>query len=765
MVEEKRNSVNSLRQVQSPLDIMDFLERNVIGATAPTYGPFGTRQITYADFTASGRSLRCIEDYIQFEVLPWYGNTHTESSFCGLQTTILREEARDTIRMSCNAPKDEYAVIFTGSGCTAAMHKMINVLGISENNPAIVFIGPFEHHSNVLPWRENKHVELIRINFNKFGEFDGDQLENYLQKYKSDPRRKIGSFAKSSNVTGVLTDCHRVGTLMHKHGGIVMWDYATGGPHLKIDVKGEDKGYKDAVFISVHKFLGGPQTPGLLIVRKSLFENIVPHNCGGGSVLYVSRTKQRYLDNIEAREESGTPPIVQCIRAGLVFKVKEYIDSTVVEDRETFLANKAMDRFKNIPGFHLLGSYFLQRVPVFSFLVFHEHSGLYLHHNFITQILNDLFGLQCRSGCACAGPYAIDLLGMDEEVEERFVKAFDKDTSKVESIKPGFCRFSLAFYSSDQESDFILDVVEFACKFGIYLLPFYHLDVKSGVWSHVQSNKHVQKFRHLDEFRCTHNLSDELEHPSLSSKQFSRLKFKTYNRYLQEARQLVDKIISGEETLPTRSNNVQLGGGYDEPISWFMTQKEALKWVTSPTMAKMQSSGLYPLFRVTTFLDPTAGRKEKRGSPKIHNIEGKKILPRRPINFQTIEDEHKSSAANNSSSDNYTICTPSNEHAESKISSSKSDSVDSRKGIVKTHTLRQRQDLSKQKLVIEASQAGSTTININISTLTADRSDHVLRRKYGESKPRTGLPFSRHLISDLKTMSVSKPEKYREHLI
>ena len=188
-----------------------------------------------------------------------------------------------------------------------------------------------------------------------------------------------------------------------------MWDYATGGPHLKIDVKGEGK-YKDAVFISVHKFLRGPQTPGILIARKSLFENKVPHSRGGGSALYVPRIEQRYLDNIEAREEGGTPPIVQCIRAGLVFKVKESIDSTVVADRETFLVNKAMEKFKNIPGFHLLGSYFLQRVPVFSFLVFHEHSGLYLHHNFITQILNYLFGLQCRSGCACAGPYAIDLL-------------------------------------------------------------------------------------------------------------------------------------------------------------------------------------------------------------------------------------------------------------------------------------------------------------------------------------------------------------------
>ena len=224
-----------------------------------------------------------------------------------------------------------------------------------------------------------------------------------MKKYKSDPRRKIGSFAKSSNVTGVLTDCHRVGTLMHKHGGIVMRDYATGGPHLKIDVKGEGK-YKDAVFISVHKFLRGPQTLGILIARKSLFENKVPHSRGGGSALYVPRIEQRYLDNIEAREEGGTPPIVQCIRAGLVFKVKESIDSTVVADRETFLVNKAMEK-------SIFQAFIYWEATSYSeFLVFHEHSGLYLHHNFITQILNYLFGLQCRSGCACAGPYAIDLL-------------------------------------------------------------------------------------------------------------------------------------------------------------------------------------------------------------------------------------------------------------------------------------------------------------------------------------------------------------------
>ena len=765
MDEERKTGDIYLRQVQNPREIMDFFERNVIGATALTYGPFGPRQMTYADFTASGRSLRCIEDYIKFRVLPWYGNTHTESSYCGLQTTILREEARDAIRMSCNAPKDEYAVIFTGSGCTAAMHKMINVLDINENNPAIVFIGPFEHHSNVLPWRENKHVELITINFNKFGEFDTDQLETNLKKYKSDPRRKIGSFAKSSNITGVLTDCHLVSTLMHQYGGIVMWDYATGGPHLKIDVKGEKLGYKDAAFVSVHKFLGGPQTPGLLIARRELFENKVPHNCGGGSVLYVSRTKQRYLDSIEAREESGTPPVVQCIRAGLVFKVKESIGSIVVEDRETFLTYKAMERFKTFPGFHLLGSYFLERVPVFSFMIFHEQSGLYLHHNFVNQIFNDLFGLQVRSGCACAGPYAIDLLGMDKEMEERFLKAFDKDISKVDSIKPGFCRFSLAFYSSDHESDFILNVVEFVCKFGIYLLPFYHLDIKSGVWSHVQSKKHTQRFRHLDEFSCTDNLSDKLEHTSLSSKQFSHLKIKTYNRYLREAQQLVDKILSGDEKLPTRSKNVQVGGGYDEPISWFMTQKEALKWVTSPTLAKMQSNGLYPIFKVATFPDPTAERRERRYSIKHHNVEGKHTLALPIINIQTIEeDEHDSSMADNSSMDKFPHSPASNEHSTSKYSSSKSNGVDSQKAIMNTESRRQGRDLSKQNMAIEAPKDGNTVININISTLTSESVDQIFRSRYGGSKPRTGIPFSRHFLSDPKSISVAKPRKYRENI-
>ncbi|XP_075256950.1 uncharacterized protein LOC142349352 [Convolutriloba macropyga] len=755
----------SLKELKNPRDKMEFLERNIIGGTAMTYGPFGPRQMTYADFTASGRALRCIENYIQHRVLPWYGNTHTESSYCGLQTTILREEARDVIRQAANAPKEDYAVIFAGSGCTAALHKIISVLEIDENNPCIVFIGPFEHHSNVLPWRENKHVELIRIDHNAFGQFDIYQLREYLDKYKSDPRRKIGSFSKASNITGILVDCHAVGTLMHEYGGIVMWDYATGAPHLKIDVVGEGLGYKDAVFIATHKLIGGPQTPGVLIARRDLFANAVPDKCGGGSVLYVSRTRQRYLDDIEAREESGTPPVVQSIRAGLVYKVKETVGSKIIEDRETFLAAKAIQRLKTIPGLRVLGSLHIERVPIFAFLVLHEDSGLYLHHSYINQLFNDLFGLQVRSGCACAGPYAIDLLGMDEDMENRFLKAFDSDISKVGSLKPGFCRFNLAFYASDQESDFILDVLEFVCRYGIYLLPFYNLDVATGVWSHKSSNEKTHKFRHLDEFRCTDVITEDLTHTNLSSKQFSRLKLKTYNRYLRDAELIVKRIMDGQEKFPDRKDT-KANDGFDEPLTWFMTPKESLQWVQNPTMAKMQSNGLLPVFEVAEFPPPPLARG-RRMSIKHRDVKEPRVsLTVPPVNFETIDEEEEDEESNieqNSEHQERKSQASSIISKESKTLSTHSATVQSsfQEKFAKRSSLNRRPDQANQRITIDPTD-GNMTININISTLTTESLEQIIQKRSGK-KIKPGKQFSRHLVIDPK-MHSSGSKTYRDHI-
>lgn len=306
-----------------------------------------------ADYTASGRAVSFIEDFIQEVVLPLYANTHTEASYTGLQTTLLREEARDTIRQACGAQKKEYAVIFTGSGSTSAIAEIIGALGITlpfdvlskfNLNPTIpvekrpvVFIGPYEHHSNELSWRETL-ATVITIPHAKDGCVSISVLEEMLEKYKQRPC-KIGSFSAGSNVTGILANVEEIAIALHRFGALAFFDYAAAAPYVEIDMTLEKHpnklAYMDAVFISPHKFVGGPGTPGVLIARRELFLNQSPVRPGGGTVEFVSPTTHRYTKCIEFREESGTPDIVGSIRCGLVFKLKMDIGVQNIHKLET----------------------------------------------------------------------------------------------------------------------------------------------------------------------------------------------------------------------------------------------------------------------------------------------------------------------------------------------------------------------------------------------------------------------------------------------
>jgi selenocysteine lyase/cysteine desulfurase len=484
--------------------LIEAIRANVIGDDEAVVGPFGLRRVTYADYTASGRSLAFIEDFIREAVLPLYGNTHTESSGTGLQTTRFREDARGIIRDAVGATAVDHVVLFAGSGSTGAIDKLIDCLeirlpadlddrydlraAIPLAERPVVFIGPYEHHSNELPWRESL-ADLVVIPEDHDGRIDLARLEVALATYADRPL-KIGSFSAASNVTGVLTDVRAISVLLHRHGALSFWDFAAAAPYVSVEMgpfaagETDPLAYKDAIFISPHKFIGGPGTPGVLVARRELFRNRVPSVPGGGTVAYVNPTEHRYLTDIEHREEGGTPAIVESIRAGLVFRLKEAVGPDAIRAREASFIARAIDRWSNHATIEILGNPALERLSIVSFVV--RYTGpdgvrRYLHHNYVVALLNDLFGIQSRGGCSCAGPYGHRLLGIDLERSHEFEREIGRG---CEGIKPGWVRVNFNYFISEPVFDFILAAVELVANDGWRLLPHYRFEPDSGMWRH-----------------------------------------------------------------------------------------------------------------------------------------------------------------------------------------------------------------------------------------------------------------------------------------
>jgi selenocysteine lyase/cysteine desulfurase len=455
------------------------IRESVIGDDHLIPGPYGPKRLTYADHTASGRSLSFLEDYIRAEVLPWYANTHTESSATGRRMTDLREQARSVIRRAVGG-NDDTLVIFTGSGSTGAIDKLRRIVEPSTRD--IVFVGPYEHHSNELLWRESP-AQVIRIAATATGGIDPVDLDTQLRRHAAAGTRLIGSFSAGSNVTGVLADVPGITELLHRHAALACWDYAAAGSHVPIRMLGEPGrplSYLDAVFLSPHKFVGGPGTPGVLVVRRELVANRVPTVPGGGTISYVHPGGQFYLDDPEHREEGGTPAIVESIRAGLVFGLKEAVGPAVMLARETQLVRRAIDSWRTDPAIEILGDPDVDRLPIVSF-VLRPQGDPPLHHNFVVAALSDLFGIQSRGGCSCAGPYGHRLLRIDDQ------RARDFAAQAVRGwfgLKPGWCRVSFAFYMSDRVADYLIEAIHLLARYGDRLLPDYHFDPRSGRWSH-----------------------------------------------------------------------------------------------------------------------------------------------------------------------------------------------------------------------------------------------------------------------------------------
>ncbi|MEH6648407.1 MAG: aminotransferase class V-fold PLP-dependent enzyme [Motiliproteus sp.] len=479
--------------------LIETIRNAVIGDNQLIATPFGNKPLVYADYTASGRSLSFIEDYIRQQVLPFYANTHTETSYTGALTSLLREQARREIHNAVNG-RSQDKVIFCGSGATAAIHKLIDMLNLrlpadldaryalQQQIPAdelpVVFIGPYEHHSNELPWRESI-AELVVIPLCPDGLLDLPMLEAKLQHY-SNRALKIGSFSAASNVTGLKTDVDAVAALLHSHDALSFWDYAAAAPYVGIDVAGngtdentdnDNNTSKDALFISPHKFIGGPGTPGILVVNEKILSNRVPAVPGGGTVVYVTPEDHRYTDDTERREEGGTPAIVESIRAGLVFKLQQAVGTELIEQREEAYVRQAIERWSKYDNIEVLGNTQADRLSIVSLRILHE--GKDLHYGFVVALLNDLFGIQSRGGCSCAGPYGHSLLGMDIE----YSKALEQCIASGEMImRPGWVRLNFNYFIDQATFDYLVRAIELVAEHGIKLLPFYHFDQASGVW-------------------------------------------------------------------------------------------------------------------------------------------------------------------------------------------------------------------------------------------------------------------------------------------
>lgn len=478
--------------MQSFDEIASFIRHNEVGRRASIETPFGRRLLCYGDLTATGRYLHFVEGWIR-RVRPFYANSHTAISSTGRVMTELREEARRVVRRAVNAGPED-VVLFVGSGATAAVNKLVGLLGLRISEPLerefklsaqipsqkrpVVFVGPYEHHSNELPWLESV-ADVVEVDLDAAGRIDLADLERKLARFPDRPL-KLGAFSAASNVSGVLTDLPAVAKVLHRGGAYAVFDFAAAGPYVPIDMHPPDPEARiDALFLSPHKFIGGPEGSGLLVANQSLFRTRTPERPGGGTVDYVSgpdRASVDYVRKLDEREEGGTPAILGDIRAGIGFLVKEMAGPERIREHEETMARRALERLARHPRIRVLGPIDLPRLAILSFNI----EGL--HHDLVSVLLDHLFGIQNRAGCSCAGPYGHRLLGIDRARSELYRAQIARG---IVGIKPGWVRLTLPYYASEEDLEFLLAAVEFVADHGEAFVPAYRLGWLDGVWRHI----------------------------------------------------------------------------------------------------------------------------------------------------------------------------------------------------------------------------------------------------------------------------------------
>ena len=434
--------------MQNPSELEIYFQQfreNIVGINQTFDTPSGLKPIIYTDWTASGRLYRPIEEKLLNEFGPFVANTHTETSITGSAMTMAYHKARSIIKQHVKANSDD-VLITDGTGMTGVVNKFQRILGlkVNENLKAhtsvpeelkpIVFITHMEHHSNQTSWLETiANVEIIPCQ--ESGLICFDSFEKLLKKHIDRPI-KIASVTSCSNVTGIRTDYHKIAKIIHQHGGLCFVDFACSAPYVEIDMHPEDEeAYLDAIFFSPHKFLGGPGTSGVLVFNKKLYKNIVPDNPGGGTVNYTNPWGDHdYIDDIETREDGGTPGFLQTIKIALAIQLKEKMGVGKILKREHEINELVFEKLSKIPNLTILASQHTDRLGIFSFYINEAH------YNLIVKLLNDHFGVQTRGGCSCAGTYGHFLLHVDQFTSKNIEK---KIIEGCLTERPGWIRMSI----------------------------------------------------------------------------------------------------------------------------------------------------------------------------------------------------------------------------------------------------------------------------------------------------------------------------------
>ncbi|SHH60167.1 aminotransferase class V-fold PLP-dependent enzyme [Cognatishimia maritima] len=429
-------------RLKAEADPIAALRAGLIGDDLILDTPTGPKKMIYADYVASGRALHQVEDAILQDVLPYYANSHTEQSLCGARMTRLREDARSVVLRHVNGDKAEHAVIFGGSGATTGLNQAVHLFGIKDalarGECVHVLVGPYEHHSNLLPWRESG-AEIVEIDEGPEGGIDLQHLETVCEEL-SGTGLLVAAFSAASNVTGVCTDPAPVTKIVKSFGGCIIWDYAAGAPYLPMSMA-PDGAQIDALVLSPHKFIGGPGASGVLIMRRDAVRNTLPNRPGGGTVRFVNANAHDYVASLEQREEGGTPNIIGDIRAAMAILAKETIGTDTIGEINQRLIKRGLDEFRRIPGAELLGRQTPRGLPIFSFAPRKPDRSLIDYKKF-TYALSSQYGIQARGGCSCAGPYVHRLLDISDQQSELLRQEF-RDGN--EGNKPGFVRFNLSY--------------------------------------------------------------------------------------------------------------------------------------------------------------------------------------------------------------------------------------------------------------------------------------------------------------------------------